>query len=272
MNWSRIKTILIILFLLTDIFLAASIFISEKKETEISPEVLDAATEILNSHNISLDKSTVLPKVSSVPVLQADNAVTDYEAFAKLILGDSCKLSGDNTYSSEKGVVFFYGDSFSFKANGAAASGSMTQKAAQKAAFSFLKALGFNMSGAKVVAQSENGGIWSFNICDFSERRPIFSSNISVAVSADGINSVSGSWFNRRDVRELTGIKSITGLLIDFAAEYHGVSPAKITAVELGYSVFDNENYHKSASLIPVTKITVNGTEAYFMDSRSNEN
>ena len=93
MSWSRIKTILIILFLLTDIFLAASILTAEKKENEISPEVLDASIQILKEHNIILNKSAELPKMFSVPVLQADNAINDYDAFAALVLGDDLYMT-----------------------------------------------------------------------------------------------------------------------------------------------------------------------------------
>lgn len=272
MNWSRIKTILIILFLFTDIFLAASIFTAERKETEISPEVLRATKEILQSHNITIDNSVILPHISSASILQADNAITDYDTFAALLLGDDYYLEAPEVYSSEKGKLAFSGDRFSFKAadEEKKSAEQLTQKSVRKILFSELKTLGFDMSRAKVVQAAEKSGIWSVRIQDFAENRPVFSSDIEASVSADGILSLYGSWFNLRDNREQSGsIKGITGILIEFAEEYS--RPAEITAAEYGYSVFDNDNYHKSASLIPVCKIILKDGTAWFTDARGNE-
>lgn len=272
MSWNRIKTILIVLFLFTDIFLASSILTSEKKKTELSPDVIDATVQILKGKNIILDKSVIPGKTASAHVLQADNAVTDYTSFAKLILGEDCSKKDGDTYASDKGEISFSGDSFSFNAiSDSKPSETLTQKSAQKNAFSFLKELGFNMSTSKALSVSEKEGIWHIKIRDFAEKRPVFSSEINVSVSDSGILSLSGSWFNQKEIREQdSSLKSITGILIDFAEEYAGGKLYKITGLELGYSVFDNENYHKSASLIPVEKITVNKNAEYFMDARTN--
>lgn len=272
MSWSRIKTILIILFLFTDIFLTASIVTSQKKKTELSPEVLDATTQILKDKNIVFDKSVIPDKTANAPVLQADNIITDYEAFARLILGENCSQKDGQSYTSKKGEISFSGDRFSFNAftKGKLSSDSLTQKAAQKSVFSFLKELGFNMSTARVISSSENGGVWRIKIRDFAENRPVFSSESDVSVSSLGILSLSGRWFNQRGTREQdSSLKSITGILIDFSSEYADGNPCRITELEIGYSVFDNDNYHKSASLIPVGRIVVNDDTEYFMDART---
>lgn len=273
MSWNRIKTILIILFLFTDIFLASSILTAEKKKAELSPAVLDATVQILKDKNIILDKSVIPKKNGSAHILQADNAITDYASFAELILGEACFKKDGYTYVSDKGEISFSGDSFAFNAvTTGKSSGMLTQKNAQKTAFSFLKGLGFNMSTAKAVSLLKKDGIWRIKIRDFAEKRPVFSSEINISVSDSGVISLSGSWFNQKETREQdSNLKSITGILIDFAEKYADGSLYKITALELGYSVFDNENYHKSASLIPVGKIIVDKNTEYFIDARTNE-
>ncbi|MBR4173355.1 MAG: hypothetical protein IKR46_03180 [Clostridia bacterium] len=267
MSWSRIKTILIILFLFTDLFLAASIFVAEKKETEVSQDVFDSAIYILSEHNITLSDSVTLPKISSATVLQADNAVTDYDSFAKMLLGENY----DENYVSEKGKIAFSGDKFSFVAKDIPSEiGAITEKAAQKKLFTFLKSIGFNMSGAKVVSAKEEDGIWRFTVRGYAEKLPVFSCELGAELSKNGIISLSGSWFNIRDTREQSGgIKSTLGLLIDFAEEFD--RPCKITEIDFGYSVFDNDNYHKSASLIPVNKLVLNDNTEYYLDARANE-
>ena len=271
MSWSRIKTILIILFLFTDIFLAASIFVAKREETKVSPEVLDASLKILETQGITLSSSAVLPKIPSSPVLQADNAVTDYNSFALLILGEDYRLTAPDTYTSERGNLTFSGDKFSFKTAATDSfTGNLTQKSIKKAVFSYLKSLGLNMNGAKIVSEYEKDGIWFVTVRDFAEKQPVFSSEIELSLSQSGIKTVSGSWFNTKDTREQGGdIKSTVGLLVDFAEDY--ARPAEITSIEFGYSVFDNDNYHKSASLIPVNKLILQDGSEYFLDARAGE-
>ena len=270
MSWGRIKTILIILFLFTDIFLAVSIFTAEKKESEISPEVYESAIEILRNNSIALDRSVVLPKVSSASVLQTDNAITDYESFARMLLGDDCVLISAKQYSSEKGEVEFWGDRISFKSyEDLENSEVLTQKKAQKKVFTVLKSLGLSMSDAKVISASDNGGIWTFTIRDFAGTNPVFSSEIEIAFADNKIISLVGSWFNKKDTREQDGsIKSITSVLIDFATNCSYATPANITSIEFGYSILDAESYHKSASLIPVDRIVLTDKTEYFIDVR----
>ena len=272
MNWGRIKTILIILFLFTDIFLAFSILTSQKKETEISPEVVSATAEILKKHNILIDKSVISSKIAQASVLQADNVVSDYSEFAALVLGGEFKKEDETTFFSRDALLTFSGDSFHFEHTSKPdISQNFTSNEAQKTAFSYLENLGFDIQGAKVVSLSSDGGIFRIKIRDYAGNMPIYSSEADISVVKNGVHSVSGSWFNRRiNNSPNNNLKSPASVLVDFASTYEGAD-TKIKSAELGYSVFDNATYHKSASLIPVTKIQLTDGSEYFMDSRASE-
>ena len=272
MNWGRIKTILIILFLFTDIFLALSIFASQKKETEISPEVVNATVKILKEHNILVDKSVISPKIPQASVLQADNVISDYFEFARLLLGDGFSQDGENTFSAEDANLTFSGDNFYFEYTlKPDIFENFTANEAQKSAFSYLKGLGFDISGAKIISSSLNGGIYRITARDYAENMPVYSSEVDISLSKNGVYSLSGSWFNRRvNSNAVSSLKSPASILVDFSALYEG-EPAEIKLTELGYSVYDSATYHKSASLIPVTKIQLTDGNEYFIDSRSSE-
>ena len=273
MNWDRIKTILIVLFLFTDIFLAASIFTAKKEETKISPEVVDAAVKILNQNNISIDKSVIPTKFTQASVLQADNVISDYKSFAQSVLGDSFSSDGEGKFYTENAELTLSGDSFDFKlTENQDTSEAYSQSEAQKAVFSYLAGLGFDLSDAKVILASSENGVCNMKIRGFDEKLPIYSSEIKISASKNEIISFSGSWFNKRDnAAQDSTLKSITSILVDFSALYDGASRKSITSIESGYSVFDSATYHKSASLIPVTKITLDDKMEYFMDSRASE-
>ena len=268
MNWGRIKTILIILFLFTDIFLAFSIFSSNQKEIKVPAEVIDASCEILKKHDISIDKSKIPSKIPSAPILQANNAVTSYEEFAQKMLGDDFAVS-ESTYSSKTAKLTFSGDTFTFKSTKKpTATENLAQNKLQKAVFAKLETLGFDMSDAIAVSVSVKNGVCTMKILDYYNKLPVFSSELTVVATADEIFSLSGCWYNRQSSGQTNILKSTAAILVDFAAKYDGGAPAEINSVELGYSIFDSETYHKSASLIPVNKIVISDS-VYFMDARA---
>lgn len=273
MNWGKIKTILIILFLFTDIFLAFSIFTAQKKETEIPPEVIDATIKILSDRNISVDDSVISVKIPPAAVLQADNVISDFAEFAHSLLGDSFFEESDGVFRTSDKSLKLSGNNFDLEyltPQNISDSGTLSE--AEEFVFSYLKEHGFNVSDAKVVSAKPEGEAYRLKICDYAENMPIYSSNIDISASKDTIMSVSGSWFNKRDsITQNSSLKNITGILVDFATSYDASVPAKIESIELGYSVFDDATYHKAASLIPVSKIKLDNGAEYFIDSRSAE-
>ena len=270
MSWGRIKTILIILFLFTDIFLAFSIYTANKKETNVSPEIIDSAVQILKEHNISIQKSEISSKIVSAPILQANNAIESYSGFASLILGSDAYSEESDTFTTKHAKVSFHGDKFAYEQFIYPVESGFTQAEAQKAVFSQLKMLEFDLSGAKVVSCSEDNGVFDIKICDYYDGMPIFSSEVDVVFSAGTISQISGSWFNRTGSGQYSSLKNSASILVDFASEYSG-PPSKITSLTFGYNVFDSETYHKSASIIPVGKITLNDNSEYLVDARTTE-
>lgn len=270
MSWGRIKTILIILFLFTDIFLAFSIYTANKKETNVSPEIIDSAVQILKEHNISIQKSIISSKITSAPILQANNAIEGYGDFASLILGSDDYSEESDTFTTKYAKVSFSGDKFVYEQFIYPVENDFTSSEAQKTAFSRLKDLGFDLSGAKVVSSSEENGVFNIKIRDFYDDMPIFSSETDVVISAGTVSRISGSWFNRTGSGQYNSLKNSASVLVDFASSYSG-SPSNITALNFGYNVFDSETYHKSASIIPVAKITLDDEAEYLIDARTSE-
>ena len=272
MNWGRIKTILILLFLVTDIFLAFTIRSAENKEKNVTPEVINAACEILSARGISADKSVIPSKIPSLPVLQADNAVTAYGDFAELILGEGAIDAADGVYRKEDALLTFSGDSFTYEnKKELKEGGAVNPKELQNSVFRRLAALGFDLSDARVIHSSAGNGLLKMTIRDYYKKTPVFSSELTVTANKDGIAYVSGRWYNKRPGGQSNLLKSTAAVLVDFAADYNGETPVTISSVELGYNLSDSEVYHKSASLIPVNRIILDSGKEYIKDARSEE-
>ena len=266
MNWSRAKTILIFMFLATAIFQSFVLYNSERKTKNISPEIITACTELLDKNQISV-KTEIIPKRNySLPYIEADNAISDYQEFAKLVLGQDAKKTEENTYSSPSGTVTFSGNSFNIIASGLPTAIKNELSAVSKSK-ELLDSLGFDLNSAKETVKKNANGFditYSSHIGD----TPVADSTITVSIQNSEIKSISGKWFNITEKYGSVKLKSITSVLIDLIkADIE--KPAKITEISLGYIIPENNSYQKSASLVPVWRLSFENGQTLSIDARN---
>lgn len=271
MNWSRVKTVLIILFLCTDIFLLATYLTSRYASSTVSPEVIESTVEVLKNNSITVDPAMIPQKIPNVMSLDAENVISDYEVFAKKFLGSTISAI-EYGYESMAGKLTFFGDRFNFQKNSAleALTDSIPvtdEKIAKDVAVSSLQQIGFDLENAEIVSEKSNSG-YTVTFENNANSLPIFNSQVVVTLSKGGISSVSGIWFNESESQGgNNNIKSATSALIDFIPD--AKTPAEITEIQLGYNIFDKASYHKSSTLIPVWKVTTKNGETYLLDARN---
>ncbi len=271
MNWSRVKTVLIILFLCTDIFLLATYLTSKYASSTISSEVIESTVEVLKNNNIKVDPAIIPQKIPSVISAEAENVISDYETFARKILGSEF-TAVEFGYESVVGRLTFFGDRFNFVKN--TALDAITdlipvtdEKMAKDVTVSSLQQVGFDLKNAEITTEKSGDG-YTVTLENHANSLPIFNSQVLVTLSKSGITSISGIWFNETDSQNgSNNIKSITSALIDFIPDV--TSPAEITEIQLGYNIFDKASYHKSATLIPVWKVTLKDGNTYLLDARN---
>ncbi len=273
MNWSKAKTILIVVFLFTDIFLATTIYKSNRKASYIPADIIDSTISILKDNNITINRELISSEIEMLSTIQGDNVVTSYEEFAEKILGNGFILLDETTFKSDSGKLYFNGDSFRFESTGKlSGNNSLSPMECEKKIKSTLQGYGFVFTNVstKVSEKPENGYTIIFQ--DYYNSSPIYASNVIVMADDSGnITQLSGTWYNIKDDFQTDDneLKSVTSILIDFISEYGINAPCEIVGLDLGFNVFESEIYHKSASLIPVQKITLKGGKEYYIDSRN---
>jgi len=272
MNWGKAKTILIIIFLITDIILATTIKFSNVKSESISPEIIDSTIQILNKHNITVNKELIPTKNPSLRTVEADNVIDSYDDFSKKLLGTNAVALEENRYTSELGTVHFNGDTFSFKTSKNDDSiyiGDVTEKSVQD----FLLKIGFVFNSPVITISKIKDTSYTVLISENIKDIPVFSSKVTVEIENEHISLISGKWFNIREnfTGQDSALKSITGILVDFISLYNSTVPCEIKSLELGYTIFETDTFHKSATLIPVQKITISSGKEYFIDSRNTD-
>ncbi|MFR4971997.1 MAG: hypothetical protein ACLUB2_00610 [Butyricicoccus pullicaecorum] len=110
MQWSRTKTILIVILLLVDGFLFFNI--AEKYVSRSYREAENAhnIVEILTARGIGIDPGFDLPDTQALPVLQADRSRVEEDKFAYGLLGEDAisseQASGSTVrYTSDRGTL-----------------------------------------------------------------------------------------------------------------------------------------------------------------------
>lgn len=113
MQWSRVKSILIVILLLVDGFLLLNVAGKYFSRSYRAAENAHNITEILTARGIETGKSFALPEAGALPVLQVDRSRSDEDAFSTGLLGEDAvredKPDGATSYVSTVGTLTWSG-------------------------------------------------------------------------------------------------------------------------------------------------------------------
>ena len=279
MNWSRVKTILIMLFLFTDIMLAFGIIMSDHRASVIEPEIISNAVQLLSERGITINPDIIPKKNKNADYVEAVNVISDYGSFAEVIMGETPDKIDDFSYETEHDTIVFSGDRFVYSIKKAVLPCSGDESHAQETAAEFLSGHGFNISHADIKCEKNEYG-FDVIFSGMSEKKPIFNSNIRVSVTgtegssgeAAVVTKVAGSWFNPTDEKgSEIKLKSIPGILVELISLIDSSEKTSVTGLTLGYTVFEDDTLHRSATLIPAWRITLDNDREYFLDARNTD-
>ena len=111
MSWSKVKTLLIVLFIFVNAFLLYNTF-STGGSSEISQQTVRETAQILKSNNVDIDPSIIRQKSETLKKAEISNSIDARSNLAANLLGH-CSETEDG-YVSEKGrlkfssVAFYY--------------------------------------------------------------------------------------------------------------------------------------------------------------------
>lgn len=268
MNWSRAKTILIIMFLCTAVFQSFVLYTSEKKANNLSPEIIASTVEILAENEIFIDAEIIPTKNYTLPLIEVENAISEYQDFAKLILGSELTKNSDTEFSSQVGTISFSGNRFDAKTTTPANANIKTELSAQKTAKEILTKIGIDLKDTSADVKKSDDG-YELNFINMPQDVPVLNSNLTLSMTPDSV-SLRGNWFNITDKSGTVKLKSITAVLIDCIKE-NIEKPAKITDIKLGYIIPESDKFQKSASLVPVWQFTFENGKQLIIDARSTQ-
>lgn len=267
MNWSKAKTILILFLLMTSILLSAMLYSSEINSNHIEPQTVSYAVNLLNEKGVSVSPELIPTELSSVPVFEAENVVSDYYEFARQVFPDCYQVS-DVSFSSNNGTIEFNGDNFFISYSSGVDTDKKLKSPSEKAK-AYLTTIGIDISGAEIDTSNDSQGLFTVNFTNVLEDKLFFDSKISVTLKGEKITSINGTWFTKTEsLSSNAPLDSAPGLLVKFSAENKEFSNLEISHIELGYAVNEQGVFHKQSSILPVYQIITTDGRQFYIDAR----
>lgn len=236
MEWSRAKTLLIVILLCVNIFLMAT-YISKENEARNDEAMLKAdIVRILSGRGISVEPETI-PSDSIVLTSATVKKENDGRAAAEQLFGEVTESVDDKniTYSSENGNIMFSGDSFSLVyESGREVDG---LEAAKSLASSIARKLSIATSKAEFSAK-EAGESYIVKVPQLHSGLRVFDCFVEFKIFPNGSVMAHGKFIGRGNVQRLRGdMKKTSALLLDFVDEMaqRQESFVAIRKISLGY-------------------------------------
>ena len=239
MEWSRIKTILIWVFAIVNVFLLSIYFKETSTGNIISEDVVTSTVEILKQSNVTVDKDVIPRRYENVKICSVENKYSNINQ----MLGS---VGIDDSKATVKGDFFWY---------------------VAETADEVDNVLERLLTSGYEKTEAEDGEYYYLSF----ENKVFFDSFICVK-SKDGKTEINGkNWLGDHFADEgVSKIVSPAEILINFAAEYGGAEEISIKDIAAGYYIGERlETVRVTAA--PVWKITVSDGTEYYFDMRNGD-
>lgn len=254
MNLGRVKSFLIFLFLAINIYLIVSLVMSSA--FRIDDSTITDTINILENHNISIDKNIIPQKTKNLNNIETTNIIyTD-------------------TFKKNKNYADFEikGNSFSYTAKDDSLY-KMSDRKIQKNIKKLLEDCEFNSEYMKFSEISKDDKSKNFDILCYVKDYCVFDSRITVQITKSKL-VISGTWHEPQTTKVVSNLRTrkttyITSILIDLCENKDFKDSKKITNIEFGYmsgTLYGNAGYI-AATALPYYCLTDEKGNKYYYDA-----
>ncbi|MBO7209303.1 MAG: two-component system regulatory protein YycI [Clostridia bacterium] len=256
MEWSRVKSILICVFVLVNLFLLR-VYISNNVSTvTLSEETINNTVLALKNNNLEIDKELISRKSPELPAFNITNRHINCRDLS-LVLWENAKNNGFDYFNPK--ATTFDGKTLVYKAP----LGTDTIKDVKNK----IKKTGALYGYKYRLTADENTLLYTA----VYENMFLYDCTITATLTDDTVTITMSNWV--ADSFENSGYSSVITCpeaLIAFASEMKFKGTFKIESLEQGYIAGNRDNEIQTKTATPVWKITGNGT-VYYIDMRNGD-
>ncbi|MDP4118583.1 MAG: two-component system regulatory protein YycI [Bacillota bacterium] len=279
MSWSKVKTLLIFLFVFVNIFLIYNMYFKEGRTTDVSSQTIADTVKVLRDNNITIDPSAIRRKPIRMKKLEITNSIDSIGTLAENLLG-SCEETAKG-YENKKGRVVFNSVEFYYENYDTSNSNpDMSDSNAINTAVSFLNHKKFDVkaSGVRDYTSNENG--YNIRFGKEIDGTPIFESYLQVTISPKGVlKSIEGYWPEVHEQSDSSYSRILcvdqTKILINLLS-VEGFDTSvhhEIVDIQTGYTLGSQPESNNPILLtvLPACRITLKTGENYIFDATTGE-
>lgn len=268
MQWSKVKSILILILLIVDAFLLVNLFGSYYTEYWRETEKNENFSIVLSRKGIEADDNFRLPKTISLPMLEVDRNKSDEDAFTEGLLGEKMERTetpdGGTIYDSPLGRIEW---SVEGKIFGSFAFENYTEPASDRemrvSTAKILEGCGISSS---VQIETDSERMQAIAVFD-TAGAPVFNRSLCFTFGEERI-SVNGWWTFQTPYMVRTNnyvLCESTDAILTLLNEETSIS--RIDAAENGYILLTGGG--RQTSIVPCCRIVTDCGE-FFVDSLKN--
>ncbi len=273
MNWSKAKTILIVVFLLLNVFLLATYHSILKSGSDIDAGQLH---QVLQTHNITLKQNVFKTMPRRLKSVEFRNLAADKDGCAEIFWKDGYTTVSEGVYQKGTQTLTLQRSILQFtdSAPDDQRYQGITLEKTQDRILDDLQNLGISKKHIRSTRMSrgENGEqTFSFQMqyLDY----PVFNSSLQVTASERGITGIRGALLTVQDENAIDmeyEILSLQNILLELLSnpEMDPQIPHEVVDVTLGYYVPKNDAVI-STEAIPAYRIQMGSGKGYYYDARS---
>lgn len=270
MDWSKVKSILIVVFIGLNIFLFSFVVnIGEGKG--VSDSILKDAEKALASNGVKLECKIPSYTNQTEKAEKTEYSIDRPKVF-DVLMGSNAKVNGNIEYNKEykydeKTIVFVNKNQFKYAdLNPDGDNVNITSASqAKKYIEPIFKKMNLSLSDFKLDRSSidEGGNITLTYIENYDKKISIFDSKIIVNISPKGIKEIQCSLNKIKTTGEASKIVSAYQILL----RNFNVSGTVIKDIDFGYKAEDGQQDKNSDTYLPVWRIRLGDGSEHFFDA-----
>jgi len=269
MNFGRAKTILIVLFVIINLFLIGYIFVTSKDITVPDNETINRTVEILKSRNIVLNEKINLSSGEKINYLNLEAITTDEKVFASKVLG-SFKAK-KNTYTGDFGDLTVTNGSFVWNVKDNHNFSEFNEKSIKNYAIKFLKNHEIDTSVLKVSDISLINGNYKVTFSHYFFDKQLFNIKTYVYVSGGGVYKIEGNIFSLKSLSGSEQRCNPVPVLLNFSSANKYKEKIEIKEINSGYYCESSPESYKSLSAQPCFEFVLSTGEKLYFDAFSSK-
>ncbi len=262
MHWSRVKTILIIMFLCVDILLFSASFILHDGSGKINSDTISDTVQVLKDSKIFIDEKIISNKIPTLGTIETENLRADRNGFARLLLNDEAAVYKNGTYKSGEKLVTFENTYVTAK--------NLIKNIEPFTADNIKNELEIiGIRAKKVIAETDSAIV----LLQEFDGKPVFETEITVTKD----NTITGYFFaakqansySKNEESRLMPVCSVLINLIDIPEAFGET----ISTIETGYTLGepDGNDSYTLISVFPAYRIKTQTGKIFMFDATSGD-